>query len=362
MHRIATRFLAPVVVSCFFVFLAVAPLRAQNSPSGHWQHDPDGVATDGFIYDLPPAGFDPVTATDAELEQYGLPPRPPINDVTRYARWKTLVTATRVPPRLEFTKSHHGPVQGLNQTSGGATSENWSGYVVDGSANPPFTGSNSQVYAQWVIPTVTQGICSGTFSWVVQWVGLDGFGQSDVLQAGSQEIVQNCKPNELDYATWYEWYPAGSTNIFIGGDRVNPSDYLEITVWYTTTSPHGHAYLLDGTTGKASSVGFNGGAADYKGATAEWIVERPEDDGNLTNLADYGTQAFFDAQANDALGGTYYLNYEEATYPVTDVPLSMVCPPWSPSSTCPSTTIISQVGPVTDFNNFTTTAEYPAAP
>ena len=39
-----------------------------------------------FFHPAPPAGFDPVSASDAELRTYGLPSRPPVVSAA-YATW-----------------------------------------------------------------------------------------------------------------------------------------------------------------------------------------------------------------------------------------------------------------------------------
>ena len=44
---------------------------AQTSAYGHWANDPKNIATPGFVYDVPPTGFDPLAAPDAELERWG---------------------------------------------------------------------------------------------------------------------------------------------------------------------------------------------------------------------------------------------------------------------------------------------------
>jgi hypothetical protein len=55
-----------------FALLAPAALHAQdtaNPPSGHWEYDPAGIATPAFVYNPPPAGFNPLTATDAQISR-----------------------------------------------------------------------------------------------------------------------------------------------------------------------------------------------------------------------------------------------------------------------------------------------------
>ena len=66
----------PLLLVAATVFFASPVSFAQNSAHGHWVYDPKNIATPGFVYDIPPAGFDPVTASDNELKQWGFPPRP----------------------------------------------------------------------------------------------------------------------------------------------------------------------------------------------------------------------------------------------------------------------------------------------
>ena len=90
-------------------FCLSSPATAQNSAYGKW--DPTGLATPGFVYDPPPAGFDALTASDVELEQYGFPPRPPQSDSARYSAWKRAATATRITPQLTPTNIYNGPAR-----------------------------------------------------------------------------------------------------------------------------------------------------------------------------------------------------------------------------------------------------------
>jgi len=92
-------------------FCLSSPATAQNSAYGTWVSDPAGLATPGFIYDSPPVGFNPLTASDVELEQYGFPPRPPQSDTAHHASWKRAATATRVTPQLTPTNIYNGPAK-----------------------------------------------------------------------------------------------------------------------------------------------------------------------------------------------------------------------------------------------------------
>src|SRR5262249_52234019 len=78
----------------------------------------------------PPAGFDPITATDQELGMYGFPPRPnPQAQPHAYAQWGRAMRASkqRIVPQLKVTNKYHGPLIPGNTPS---TSFNWSGAVM----------------------------------------------------------------------------------------------------------------------------------------------------------------------------------------------------------------------------------------
>ncbi|WP_053957941.1 hypothetical protein [Sulfobacillus thermosulfidooxidans] len=45
----------------------------------------------------PPKGFNPLTATDAQLAKYGLPPRPTPVGSPQYKAWAQAVTAAKTP-------------------------------------------------------------------------------------------------------------------------------------------------------------------------------------------------------------------------------------------------------------------------
>jgi hypothetical protein len=62
----------------------------------------------------PPAGFDPLSASDEDLQYYGFPPRPNQNtNAEAYAVWERAIKAsqTRVTPILEQTNIFHGPAK-----------------------------------------------------------------------------------------------------------------------------------------------------------------------------------------------------------------------------------------------------------
>jgi hypothetical protein len=266
-----------------------------------------------------------------------------------------MATSTRITPELTFTNVYHGPAKGVkigsvtkNVTD--TTSENWSGFVVS-EASGTFAANDSESFAEYTIPAVAPPSgksCSSATYASSQWVGLDGFTSSDVLQTGTET---NC--GNSDYA-WYEWFPNAETELSLA---VGAGDFMEADIYYTTSSPHGHSYLLNEVTGQSAVVGFNPpSGTTYVGNNAEWIVERPEIDGAYADLPNYANMIITSAWAYD--GSSYF--YPSGVSTGTLYAVDMICPPWNPSSACTTTTTISYTDPYADSNTFFLTAEGPA--
>lgn len=303
------------------------------------------------FYAAPPAGFDAAKAPDADLDRYGLPPRPDPSQAVAYRAWLHLVTTpqTRLEnPAVEITNIVNGPARDMKITGAlkgnvsTSTSTNWSGVAI--TTSDAFKANKSAVYSQFVMPKMGHDNCTYGpyyFSW---WVGFDGWGNGNVLQAGANST--NCSTT---YVLWYEWFESGCTSSSatypcyqtnFKGIPVTAGDYIGVEVWYTTASPQGHAYVLNYTTKKSVSVGFNqpSGTATYEGYSVEWIAERPSLGSSLTNLANYLGQGSDVDYATDGTH-TYYPNSSPSGTTIYDI--TMTCPPWNPSSACSSTTKIS---------------------
>ncbi len=303
------------------------------------------------VYPAPPLGFDPLEASDAGLEIYGFPPRPdPAAAPEAYSHWKRLVSAPQrriANPLVLQTDIYHGPARILStsQTSVGnsvaSSSENWSGYAVVG-ANGTFKAANAAVSAELVVPVAQQafGICDGNWWYAAQWVGFDGYGSSDVFQAGTMADAEcSAGVTSTSYLAWFEWYPGPAYEI--SGLAVNAGDLMGIEVWLTKTSPYGNAYIVNYTTQVAASVGFNPPAGTtFAGNSVEWVVERPSVSSSLANLTNYVADQFNLDEAYVPAGSKYY--YPGSSPSGTTIyQITMTCPPWSPSSSCSATTTIS---------------------
>jgi len=194
-----------------------------------------------------------------------------------------------LPSRLHGPMRLHGLVP-----SGGVSSENWSGYAVEGSSFTYAKGS-------WHVPQVNCAKTPGTYSSF--WVGIDGYSDSTVEQTGTES---DCSGGTAQYYAWYEFYPAGS--VVISSVPVSPGDKMEATVHYSggrfTVS------IKDITTGKEFTT--SKAVSGAKRTSAEWIAEAPccTSGGGILPLADFVVANFgedYNAMApgsNDATDST----------------------------------------------------------
>ena len=156
------------------------------------------------------------------------------------------------------------------------TSSNWSGYVE---TNGPYTA----ITGTFVVPSVTHYLAGSTVS---EWVGVDGWANRSLIQAGVNEVPQS-SGDVLVEARW-EVLPArqkDATGVVVAvGDRVTVTiRKVSGSMWSIkfTDSTNGDVFSTDkGYEGQLSS--------------AEWIVEANEQaDGEVTQLAHYGPRVSF---------------------------------------------------------------------
>ncbi len=255
----------------------------------------------------PPAGFDPVTASNRDLEGYGFPPRPDSQARPEaYARWEKAMSAAkqRIAPELRLGDKVHGPVRQLKEQNGTGTSPNWSGAAAVTNAtsyNAPT--SFRQVAAFYVVPVANQafGTCSSSWDYSSTWVGIDGYGGNDVFQAGTSSDAL-CTGNVVGYyVAWFEWYPL--PEMIIANLPVSPGDEMFVEVWPSSPTA-GYAFLQNFTTNQYVSVFFTApGGTELVGNSAEWVVERPGINGGQSTLMNYVSDYLSDCYAwtaNDA--------------------------------------------------------------
>jgi hypothetical protein len=154
------------------------------------------------LFKHPPEGFDPLRADERELLVFGYPARP---DKDRHPElhetWKRMVSRplTIIEPQFALrTDKQHG----IRNTVANDTSTNWSGAVSFAARGD----SATYVIGQWTVPDV---VAPGLGSYYcASWVGIDGDGSGDVLQAGTEcDIVSFGFFTAKQTYVWWEWYP-----------------------------------------------------------------------------------------------------------------------------------------------------------
>jgi hypothetical protein len=308
MKTLTSALTAIVVLAAPLAALAINP---QPLPPNQHALNLPGATT----IDAPPAGFDPITASDEDLQYHGFPPRP--NQTTEpkaYATWAKAMKAskTRIVPTLEQTTIFHGPSK-INKNAPSPTavesnaalslqpsntlySSNWSGYVDFSGATSYGSSSYYYLVNDMVVPIAQQAGCTGGWAWGSEWNGIDGWGSSDVLQAGVEfDAYCSGTTRSAYYSAWYEWYPYGEVRI--PSLPVTAGTDVFVEVWHTS-STQGYAYIVNENTGKYVDIGFTAYPGyPLKGNSAEWVVEAPTVGGSLATLTDYTMIPFWDAYA-----------------------------------------------------------------
>lgn len=304
--------------------LAIAQNARQNvqpqrplQPNEHTTNLP-GVTT----IEAPSAEFNPLNASDEELAYYGFPPRPDQNAQPKaYATWAKAMSrsVTRVEPKLEQTNLFHGPAQLKKNANPAATeshpllsqqpsntyySSNWSGYVDLSGATSYGNSSFYYTVNDMVVPIAQQSGCSGGWAYGSAWNGIDGFNNSDVLQAGVEfDAYCSASTRSTYYSAWYEWYPNGEVRI--SSLPIVPGDEVFVEVWHTSAT-QGYTYLVNENSGTVVNIGFTAPAGTkLLGNSAEWIVEAPTVNGSLATIVDYTDVPFWNSYAYTD-GGTFY--------------------------------------------------------
>lgn len=245
-------------------------------------------------YTVPPAGFDPLTATPAQLQEYDLPAKP--TDLDQLATWEQTMSKLRVAPAPGFMAE-------LPDVHADVDSPNWSGHVITGSA-----GSFTSTGVDYWEPIYMGSACS-TNSAVI-WGGIGGYGATDPLgQDGTAYQV----PGMSNHQAWYEVYPLVS---IIPLPLVEGAgDYTgALTAWEASSSEYA-GYVADGTTGALVPWSITVSPSYYSGDSADAIAERPTVGGTLTNLSNFGTMAWNASETN----GVYFSAFPSGQRKLVDM-------------------------------------------
>ncbi len=245
---------------------------------GGWslKDDPADYLQTVQVFDPPPPDFDPMKASDRELALYGFPRRP---DREREPKlWDLWEKAYRHRPKVGRAAIAIDDVllssprrRAARRHDGRFAPGGWGGIVTE-TGDYAFNPSEpaNMAYAEWLQPPVRPDEDNPNVAMTVGfWVGIDGSGNDQVLQAGTAATV---KGETVDHWAWFEWWPAPPVRLtdfpVAEGDT--------ITVLVCAFEPRrGFASFLNRSTGVTTNVGFDPPkeVTNSLGETAEWIVE-----------------------------------------------------------------------------------------
>ncbi len=272
-------------------------------------------------FPAPEEPFDPSTAPQHVLRRYGLPPRPDTNGHPVLRRvWEAGFGQRMALRRFTFQNqlvqsTTYRPFSRLSDVMPAAetrfeASSNWSGSYITANRDRQFM----QVWGRWTIPDNLKippapfrgapgvpYVCS-------DWIGLDGqrrYLDSSLPQIGTASTLHADGTTSAE--AWTQWWARNSTGTaplplplpVAPGDDVlcvltawDPQTVVFVMVNLSAHPPEG--MVVQGT---APTVTLPDGSTvlpSIAGATAEWIVERPEivDQPSPYNFPDYGATEF----------------------------------------------------------------------
>jgi hypothetical protein len=227
---------------------------------------------------------------------------------------------------------NEGKSHGKNRQAGPANSGNWSGFELDRSlqfigVRPPrarLTEPYDWVAGKWNVPAVSSERNRQIYS--AFWVGLDGDGLVDLVQAGTEQDIVNysflwVNVTVSTYYAWTEFLPQQPTEQVVSGLVVNPGDTIFTEVWMgnagsspTLSGSFGIFVIMNLTTGAYTNIYTPVGGTSVSGSEAVWIMERPTVGGSLPDLANYGSAIMSSASARKANAGNHqgYIAYQGA--------------------------------------------------
>jgi hypothetical protein len=246
-------------------------------------------------YEAPPAGFDPQAAEDRLLRKHGIPRRPDAAKEPHLRKLWDQAFATKPKfIKAEVAVDHvmAKRQRAVMEKKSGAdefSPSGWAGVVVPVSKfgyKPPEPVNN--VYGEWNIPSITSLANEPASGQIVGfWVGIDGYGNGQVLQAGTAATISG--KNVVNWV-WTEWFPLPP--ITVTNFPIKVGDHVTMLVCAPQTN-HGFCSMLNKTTNVTTSIGITPPAnVTSIGATAEWIVE-----GISSILPDFSPVVFSNAAA-----------------------------------------------------------------
>jgi hypothetical protein len=174
-----------------------------------------------------------------------------------------------------------------NKQSQSLTSSIWSGYVASSDLGNPQSAVTG-IRASWIVPNV---FTTSIDTYSSAWIGIGGF-QPDksLIQTGTEHDYVNGREF---YSAWYEILPDQA--IRIEDMSISPGDL--ITALIELINPQTNEWKIeikDITKNQEFSINL---IYNSSRITAEWIIERPTVNNQISSLANFGSLNFTECYA-----------------------------------------------------------------
>lgn len=165
--------------------------------------------------------------------------------------------------------------------SSAVSSSDWAGYVVSSDFQNPRPLVVS-VNGSWTVPQVS---VSPSDSFSAVWVGIGGYFDDTLIQAGSEQDYVN---GAYFYSVWYELLHADS--ITIDSINISPGDRIAVAINLVNSAANIWSIEVQDLTNRGNfKENFKYNSSRL---SAEWIVERPEVDNTTSTLANFRNVTF----------------------------------------------------------------------
>ncbi len=225
-----------------------------------------------YKFPQPPEGFDPLTATAAELEEYALPPRPSTSEKAAFAAWKVATSGSAAAPGtcMSTTGTEEDDSEG-GAGAGVKTGNTYSGYeALDPEGEPRWL----EIVGNFVQVEGEPDVCHGDS--LDSWVGFGG--KSD----GLDQIGTKTKDNGDTSSFWNAIAPSSEGQSGNNPDHelhvpIQPGDSVYMQIHKSSTG-YPMFFISNGHEGRGNHVGFIGGKKAKEGfdqSQVDFIDERP---------------------------------------------------------------------------------------
>lgn len=243
----------------------------------------------------PPKGFDPLKASDEELQTWGFPPRPA--NASGREEWRELVGSYEKPfvgPGCESQATTH-PTQGTQHN------ELWSGYEVE---NPGQTNVWRAIIGTFYQP-YDHGSCSFNAA-ETSWVGIGGQFSPRFIQTGTEVNIYGLIHPWIEIWSGYESHFAYGIPNF----PIQAQAYIRLYAGYNPALQIAYFYITNDSTGQTILNEWHIGTQYYDGSSAEWVDEAPAQGESILPLLNFGQITWW---ANTAQ------TYQNYVYPIETV-------------------------------------------